>query len=68
MNTKWGKALIVSLVGIVILVSGSLVVDCIQYHVGSVFLKFLENQPPQIEQTHKLLIQFVKPECEFERE
>ncbi|MGA2028807.1 MAG: hypothetical protein ABSG87_01875 [Verrucomicrobiota bacterium] len=48
MNAKWKKALIVSLVGIVVLASGILVLDCIQYHATSVFIKYLENQPPQI--------------------
>jgi hypothetical protein len=48
MKTNWKKALIVSLVGIGILASGNLVLDCIQYHTTSVFLNFLENQPPQI--------------------
>ena len=45
---RWRKTLIASLILITVLASGNLVVDCMQYRIASVFLKFLENQPPQI--------------------
>jgi hypothetical protein len=48
MTAKWEKALIVSLIGIAILAGGRIMLDGVQYHTASVFINFLENQPPQI--------------------
>jgi hypothetical protein len=55
MNAKWRKALIVSLIGIVFLASGRLVLDCVQNHTASIFIKYLENQPTQIKTTQQTI-------------
>jgi hypothetical protein len=55
MNAKWKKVLIVSLIGITILAGGRVMLDCMQYRTASVFINFLENQPPQIKTSEQTI-------------